>query len=202
MKTERNYTIDGVYAKLNNAPLCDTLEEALEHSIQKWRTMAFLLEKGYNISNDGISSCALCRMFYRNTLCTGCPIKTATGYSHCSGTPWARYKDGITSQATIVAAKEFVSFLEGLRKTKKKDVIDEAMENFVESFVPCKGDLFSLTKRQMGFPGFDLPLEQFNLNLENARKLVDFADAFRLDAYTLHDRKEGDRLRFYLKFPR
>ena len=92
-----------------------SVEEALELSIQKWKSMIYLLERGFKIADGGVSTCALCELFWYSG-CDGCPIANRTGASECDFTPYIQWEalayEGVYD---IELAQEELAFLESLK---------------------------------------------------------------------------------------
>lgn len=71
------------------------------------------------------SHCPLCRMF-PNDICTDCPVKEATGYRACVGTPyvqawqaWESY--GLDSGEFRESAQKEIEFLQSLLPKNKHE---------------------------------------------------------------------------------
>lgn len=64
--------------------------KALEGSIEKWRLIRY--EGGVD---NGPNNCPLCKLFYYSPSlqCTGCPVKTRTGYGVCEKTPYSSWAE-------------------------------------------------------------------------------------------------------------
>ncbi len=58
-------------------------EKALRASIRKWDLIA-----AGKAGSDGPNNCPLCKEFYANVDCKGCPVAEATRDSCCSGSPY------------------------------------------------------------------------------------------------------------------
>jgi heterodisulfide reductase subunit B len=65
-----------------------TKSEALEKSIEKWRTVW-----GSGGVDRGINNCALCQMFWDNQRCDGCPVAERAQATFCVDTPYAEWDD-------------------------------------------------------------------------------------------------------------
>ena len=95
---------------------------ALRESIEKWERNT-VAETPYNF-RLGVEDCPLCRLLWYNS-CSGCPVRTATGDTHCDGTPYDeahaahdawfhRPQDPSLRLAAQDAAREEVAFLRSL----------------------------------------------------------------------------------------
>jgi len=91
-----------------DGPRPETLDEAWDISIAKWR---YLSEHEMSpAANDGaISTCGLCKMFFRHG-CDGCPIFKDTSRPSCSGTPYLYY------QGDMETARAELEYLLALRE--------------------------------------------------------------------------------------
>lgn len=72
--------------KMNKATL-----KALRASIKHWEENV-AAETPENASVDA-AYCALCRKFYKDHLCIGCPVMTNTGFSCCENSPYENAND-------------------------------------------------------------------------------------------------------------
>ena len=90
--------------------------EAIELSIQKWKSMIYLLERGFEIEDGGMSTCALCELFWYGG-CDGCPIANKTGAYGCNGTPYIEWEALVNDEGVydIELAQEELAFLESLK---------------------------------------------------------------------------------------
>ncbi len=96
--------------------------EALEGSIDKWEKV----KEGTGLDKAS-NNCPLCQLFMMNA-CEGCPVKDATGVSHCDNTPYERWshhhyvkhKDKWTCEIycsiCTELAQEELDFLKSLRE--------------------------------------------------------------------------------------
>ncbi len=57
----------------------------MQGSIRKWESIVY----GGGIDRGG-DNCPLCKLFL-DGWCDGCPVKGATGDSHCNGTPYSTF---------------------------------------------------------------------------------------------------------------
>lgn len=67
--------------------------DALQASIRHWEANV-AAEEPHDVAVKG-NACALCHLFvidYGGN-CKGCPVREATGWAHCDGTPWHRAAD-------------------------------------------------------------------------------------------------------------
>ena len=98
----------------------ESVEEALELSIQKWKSIIYLTERGFKIRADGgPSTCGLCTLFHhREDPCYGCPIRERTGLDGCIDTPHEDWEIavGIHYFSGLEQAREEIEFLESLRR--------------------------------------------------------------------------------------
>lgn len=93
-----------------------SVEEAIELSIQKWKSMVYLLERGFEIEDGGMSTCALCELFWYGG-CDGCPIENEVEAYGCNGTPYEEYEALVNDEGVydIELAQEQLAFLESLK---------------------------------------------------------------------------------------
>ena len=100
--------------------------KALEASIAKWEASA----TATNIDDvlDGAGSCPLCKLFFYDKECVGCPVYEATEKWACKRTPYGKahktFVSVLRNQKPISdfrkAAKAEVKFLKSLLPKPKK----------------------------------------------------------------------------------
>jgi len=68
-------------------------DDLLALSIQKWRAVVEFLRAGKWVDHDGgILTCGLCSKYHRqHDTCRGCPVREATGWPGCVGTPYSQW---------------------------------------------------------------------------------------------------------------
>ena len=97
----------------------ESVEEAIELSIQKWRSIVYLTERGFKIRADGgPSTCGLCVLFHsQERPCYGCPIRERTRIDGCQGTSHEYWEIavGIHYESGLEEAKGEIRFLESLK---------------------------------------------------------------------------------------
>jgi len=83
-----------------DGPRPETLDEAWDISIAKWRYLSEHDMTGY--PSDGSEfTCGLCLMFIRHG-CRGCPVREDTDRPSCAGTPYIDYRgDTETARAEL-----------------------------------------------------------------------------------------------------
>ena len=91
-----------------------TTAQALAASIDKWKVIAALLRGGIFVREGGPNSCGLCVKFYKKN-CRGCPVRTKTKETACSGTPYSKWSRGASPDKNLPTALLEVGFLESLR---------------------------------------------------------------------------------------
>ncbi len=96
-----------------------TVEEAIDLSIQKWKSIIYLTERGFNIQADGgYGTCALCDMFYHQMhMCESCPISERVGKLYCEATPHVTWEEAVDcdDKDGLYEAKQELAFLESLK---------------------------------------------------------------------------------------
>lgn len=92
-------------------------DKALNKSVAHWKR----LSTGNAMAREGIygKDCALCKLFYTNFGCDGCPVKRATDWDFCCHSPYgaahlAYYEYGVKSKQFKAAAKKEWQFLKSL----------------------------------------------------------------------------------------
>ena len=90
-----------------------SVEEAIELSIQKWKSMIYLLERGFEIEDGGMSTCALCKLFWYDG-CDGCPVANKT---EAYGSPCMEWEPLVNDEGAYDTelAQEELAFLESLK---------------------------------------------------------------------------------------
>lgn len=90
---------------------------ALLKSIEHWTRLATANRK----PNEALGphDCALCKLFWSNINCDGCPIKEHTGASGCAFTPYGNAEEaadsyGLDSPEFLAAAQVELDFLKSL----------------------------------------------------------------------------------------
>ena len=105
----------------------ETLAEAQEISVAKWKFMAKQLKKLNRRLNDcGSSTCGFCMIYY-GVGCRGCPISTLTGQQDCKDTPYKEYyaeQNFYDIELLIKACKKEAKFLKELVIENKYDKIE------------------------------------------------------------------------------
>jgi len=83
-----------------DGPRPETLDEAWDISIAKWRYLSE--HEAHPLYGDGGSlTCGLCMLFIRKD-CVGCPIFKDTGRPACANTPYINYEgDMDTARAEL-----------------------------------------------------------------------------------------------------
>ena len=89
---------------------------ALNESVKHWDRLA----NGTSAKNEGTGhrSCALCAIFYIDGACNGCPVKNATGFNFCEGSPYIAVngnyggKDNPRFQAKAAKFRDWLKKLE------------------------------------------------------------------------------------------
>ena len=97
--------------------------EALELSVQKWKSIIYLLERGHQINGDGgPSTCALCKLFFwtgergEEACCELCPVQRASGRRFCISTPHEEWEKAVDYELDgLFEAREELAFLESLK---------------------------------------------------------------------------------------
>jgi len=97
---------------------------ALEASIEHWRAIVSLLERGDDVQSCGnAEACALCHRAGVGALghleCTLCPVFRSTKERGCLGTPYMRFEDAEDTAEQLAVAEAEVAFLESLRPLVK-----------------------------------------------------------------------------------
>ena len=95
--------------------------EAIEHSIEKWSWVRRWSTNhvGEPMPKCTNETCALCRLYYHNGTCRGCPISALTGVSNCHKTPYDLVTDQCgepITKLTLVLIDAEIEFLKSLRK--------------------------------------------------------------------------------------
>ena len=105
--------------------------QALEDSIAHWKRL-FECETVESLEAEGLglSSCALCGVFYFCG-CVGCPVMARTTRCRCEETPYktavaefsarGSYSRGWSWEKWRVAAREELEFLESLRAPRTRE---------------------------------------------------------------------------------
>ena len=98
--------------------------KALKGSIRKWKR----IEEGKGVDR-GPDNCPLCKLFFYQCDCKGCPVFEKTGLPNCSGTPYDEWADAVypyprpknepkhpraTTPKLVAIAREEREFLESL----------------------------------------------------------------------------------------
>ena len=98
---------------------------ALQASIDHWyRISECMTVKDLNDESFGSESCSLCAKFKRGWDCTDCPVRKATGFDMCTGSPYDH------------AANSLESWTEGDEWTEQDQSNIEAEIRFLESLLP------------------------------------------------------------------
>ena len=94
------FSINGHGDLTYDGPLPETLDEAWDISIAKWRYLSEH-EMSPTSSDNGGFTCGLCMMFLKYG-CDGCSIFKDTSRPSCSGTPYLNYQgDMETARAEL-----------------------------------------------------------------------------------------------------
>jgi hypothetical protein len=121
---------------LPDAPLLPTNEEALEHSIKKWETIAKALNEGKKITNYHAKSCALCQRNIKSFHCGDCPVALKSQTYGCQDTPWIQFSENPNYTNAIAE----VEFLKSLRKPKPKTPNELLLEELKSKGINAKID--------------------------------------------------------------
>lgn len=97
-----------------------TQDEALQASIDKWDILVSNYEKKVNPIVDSITTCGLCKLYYENEACAGCPVAKESGEPFCEGTPfvsWSTmfYHGATSTDKLLKAARKELEFLKSLQ---------------------------------------------------------------------------------------
>jgi len=99
---------------------------ALRRSISKWYYI--LKHKDVIHDDDGVRTCALCYLYFRNG-CKGCPVNKVTQEIHCEGSPYAVMDTYDTTDPTFknleIPIRAEIHFLEELlrKEVSKKQKV-------------------------------------------------------------------------------
>ena len=99
---------------------------ALLGSIKKWIDIAYS-----NGEDIGVDNCPLCKVFYANGSCQGCPIQVDTKRNGCNNTPYDEWCDAVLvyetklsdlkdTRARRLAQVEAIRMLKYLQKLERK----------------------------------------------------------------------------------
>jgi len=108
----------GKILKYNGDRIVST-QEAIQVSIEKWRTLNALCAQGVVVHDGGVKTCALCSLFYygHQDECEDCPINLA-GHSGCEGTPCKDYEAAVKQadlNKALQASSDEIFFLERMQ---------------------------------------------------------------------------------------
>jgi hypothetical protein len=87
---------------LPDAPKLDSVEEQMEHALNKWHTIVEAVKEGKLVRNIYGDSCAFC---VNHPGCINCPIKLYTQQTSCRGTPFYDFDNIRTVESAEVELK-------------------------------------------------------------------------------------------------
>lgn len=142
LTTEMNVIGGQPFFRLPDAPELKTTKEALDHSIEKWKTIVEKMKEGHELFNVHAPSCALCAKFFKNSddelteNCSGCPVYKKTGNKYCETTPYEKFSGHrIEHNLKLMYAIQELEFLKGLKDEYKEEPELCVQERFANELI-------------------------------------------------------------------